>query len=213
MPGLLARGRRRADLHQADAGSAGRDRRCLWSLGALPETLVWDRQAGLHGHGGRPSDEFAAFCGQLRVDWLFCEPADPQAKGVVERLQDFVERTFEPGVDSLIRREILLRAPRTLRADAGGGRPARRAAPAEALEDALKGLEPEEITGPGGLLTQLAGRVIETALGAELTDHLGHPPGGVPDSANVRNGSTAKTVQTDLGPVEVNTPRDRDGYV
>jgi hypothetical protein len=33
--------------------------------------------------------------------------------------------------------------------------------PAEALQDALEGLEPEEITGPGGLLTQLAGRVIE----------------------------------------------------
>ena len=71
--------------------------RCLWSLGALPETLVWDRQAGIHGHGGRPSEEFAAFCGQLRVDWQFCAPADPQAKGVVERLQDFIERSFEPG--------------------------------------------------------------------------------------------------------------------
>lgn len=71
--------------------------RCLWSLGALPETLVWDRQAGLHAGGGRPTDEFAAFCGQLRVDWLFCAPADPQAKGVVERLQDFIERSFEPG--------------------------------------------------------------------------------------------------------------------
>src|SRR3954447_11714572 len=72
-------------------------RRCLWSLGALPQTLVWDRQAGIHGHGGRPSDEFAAFCGQLRVGWHFFEPADPQAKGVVERLQDFIERSFEPG--------------------------------------------------------------------------------------------------------------------
>ncbi|MCA1699157.1 MAG: hypothetical protein LC790_09770 [Actinobacteria bacterium] len=72
-------------------------RRCLWSLGALPQTLVWDRQAGIHGHGGRPSDQFAAFCGQLRVDWRFCEPADPQAKGVVERLQAFLERSFEPG--------------------------------------------------------------------------------------------------------------------
>ncbi len=71
--------------------------RCLWSLGALPQTLVWDRQTGIHGHGGRPSDEFAAFCGQLRVDWRFCEAADPQAKGVVERLQDFLERSFEPG--------------------------------------------------------------------------------------------------------------------
>ena len=45
--------------------------------------------------------------------------------------------------------------------------------PAGALEDALEGLEPEEITGPGGLLTQLAGRVIETALGAELTEPSG----------------------------------------
>jgi hypothetical protein len=72
-------------------------RRCLWSLGAMPQTLVWDRQAGIHGHRGRPSDEFAAFCGQLRVGWHFCEPADPQAKGVVERLQDFIERSFEPG--------------------------------------------------------------------------------------------------------------------
>ena len=71
--------------------------RCLWSLGALPQTLVWDRQAGIHGHGGRPSDEFVGFCGQLRVSWHFCEPADPQAKGVVERLQDFLERSFEPG--------------------------------------------------------------------------------------------------------------------
>jgi transposase len=72
-------------------------RRCLWSLGALPDTLVWDRQAGLHAAGGRPTAEFAAFCGQLRLDWWFCEPRDPQAKGVVERLQDFIERSFEPG--------------------------------------------------------------------------------------------------------------------
>ena len=41
-----------------------------------------------------------------------------------------------------------------------------------------EGSVPEEITGPGGLLSQLAGRVIETALGAELTDHLGYPPAG-----------------------------------
>jgi putative transposase len=83
--------------------------------------------------------------------------------------------------------------------------------PADALEDALKGLSPEEITGPGGLLNRLTGRVIETALGAELTEHLGHPPGGTPAGSNTRNGSTPKTVQTDLGPVEINTPRDRRG--
>ena len=72
-------------------------RRCLWSLGALPETLVWDRQAGLHAGDGRPTEAFAAFCGQLRVGWHFCDAGDPQAKGVVERLQDFMERSFEPG--------------------------------------------------------------------------------------------------------------------
>jgi len=82
--------------------------------------------------------------------------------------------------------------------------------PADVLEDALAGLDPEQITGPGGLLTQLAGRVIETALGAELSEHLGHPPGGVPAGVNVRNGSTPKTVQTELGPVQIKTPRDRD---
>jgi transposase len=72
-------------------------RRCLWSLGGLPRTLVWDRQSGLHAGEGRPTREFAAFCGQLSVGWHFCEKADPQAKGVVERLQDFAERSFEPG--------------------------------------------------------------------------------------------------------------------
>jgi transposase len=71
--------------------------RCLWTLGALPETLVWDRQAGVHAHDGRPTPEFAAFCGELKLDWLFCQPADPQAKGVVERLQGYLETNFEPG--------------------------------------------------------------------------------------------------------------------
>lgn len=71
--------------------------RCLWSLGALPELLVWDRQAGIHAHDGRPTEAFAGFCGELRVDWHFCQPADPQAKGVVERLQGYMETNFEPG--------------------------------------------------------------------------------------------------------------------
>ncbi len=85
--------------------------------------------------------------------------------------------------------------------------------PAEELESALRGLAPDEVTGPGGLATQLAGRVIETALGAELSEHLGYPPGQAPPAGagNHRNGSTPKTVQTELGPVAVNTPRDRSG--
>lgn len=71
--------------------------RCLWSLGALPEVLVWDREGCLHAGGGRPTDAYSAFCGQLKVDWHFCQPADPQAKGAVERLQGYLESNFEPG--------------------------------------------------------------------------------------------------------------------
>jgi putative transposase len=83
--------------------------------------------------------------------------------------------------------------------------------PEEALQDALKGLDPSEITGSGGLLSQLAGRVINAALEGELTDHLGYPPGQAPPGGteNHRNGSTSKTLRTELGPVGVNTPRDR----
>jgi putative transposase len=82
--------------------------------------------------------------------------------------------------------------------------------PRALLAEALEGLEPGEITRPGGLITQLAGRVVEAALAAELTEHLGHPPGGVPAAANVRNGGTTKILSTDLGPVAISTPRDRD---
>ncbi len=71
--------------------------RCLKTLGALPETIVWDREGAIHRGGGEPTDALAAFCGQLGIGWHFCEPADPQAKGVVERLQGFAETNFEPG--------------------------------------------------------------------------------------------------------------------
>ena len=70
---------------------------CFQKLGALPETLVWDREGALHAGGGRPTQPFAAFCGELRVGWRFLEAADPQAKGVVERLQGYLETSFEPG--------------------------------------------------------------------------------------------------------------------
>jgi transposase len=71
--------------------------RCLWSLGALPKLLVWDREGCLHAGGGRPTEVYAAFCGQLLLDWYFCEAKDPQAKGGVERLQGYCETNFEPG--------------------------------------------------------------------------------------------------------------------
>ena len=53
--------------------------------------------------------------------------------------------------------------------------------------------------------------VLETALDAELTEHLGHEHGGTPLGENMRNGTRAKTVLTQIGPVEIEVPRDRDG--
>jgi putative transposase len=70
-----------------------------------------------------------------------------------------------------------------------------------------------DLVGPGGLLTGLTKTVLETALDVELTEHLGydkHDPAGR-GSGNSRNGSRAKTVVTELGPVDVDVPRDRAG--
>ncbi len=71
--------------------------RCLALLGGLPETLVWDREGALHAGDGRPTAGFAAFLGALRLGWRFLEPHDPESKGVVERLQGYLETSFEPG--------------------------------------------------------------------------------------------------------------------
>jgi transposase-like protein len=69
------------------------------------------------------------------------------------------------------------------------------------------------LTGPGGLLGQLTKMVLETALNAELTGHLGyeaHDPAGR-NGGNSRNGTRAKTVLTEIGPIAVDVPRDREG--
>jgi putative transposase len=68
------------------------------------------------------------------------------------------------------------------------------------------------LTGPDGLLKQLTKAVLETALGEEMTEHLGHEPGGRPAAGNVRNGTRAKSVLTEsAGEVEIDVPRDRAG--
>src|SRR5215210_7225843 len=72
------------------------------------------------------------------------------------------------------------------------------------IDELLAGRSGEaEILGPDGLLGELTRRLVERALWAELTEHLGYephaePPGG---TGNARNGSTPKTVLTDHGPV------------
>jgi putative transposase len=70
-----------------------------------------------------------------------------------------------------------------------------------------------QLTGEGGLLARLTKTVVESALEGELDDHLGyekHDPAGR-NGGNSRNGRRGKTVLTDVGPVEIAVPRDRDG--
>ncbi len=69
------------------------------------------------------------------------------------------------------------------------------------------------LVGPGGLLSGLTKTVLETALEAELTEDLGYEPNDAAglNSGNSRNGTRAKTVLTEVGPVEIDVPRDRNG--
>jgi putative transposase len=72
---------------------------------------------------------------------------------------------------------------------------------------------PEQIIGENGLLKQLTKAVLERALQAELTNHLGYeksdPVGH--NSGNSRNGATKKKLKGDFGEIELETPRDREG--
>lgn len=86
--------------------------------------------------------------------------------------------------------------------------------PTELLDQLLAGYsKPEDLTGPEGLLKQLTGALVERALEAEMTDHLGYEPHAAEGrgSGNSRNGKTAKTLTTEQGDVIVEVPRDRNG--
>jgi transposase-like protein len=81
----------------------------------------------------------------------------------------------------------------------------------EHLDELLAGYErPEDLLGEQGLFRQLKKALLERALNAELASHLGHEKGQPAASDNVRNGSYAKTVLTEDGPVELDVPRDRN---
>jgi transposase-like protein len=69
-----------------------------------------------------------------------------------------------------------------------------------------------QLTGAGGLLGQLTKRLVESALEGEMTDHLGYDKHDATgrDGGNSRNGHRSKTVLTEVGPVEIDVPRDRD---
>src|ERR1700688_552295 len=132
-----------------------------------------------------------------------------------------LDETSDPGSAGVERSEPVGRAKRR----AGAAR--RELAVRAELADEVKLLLPdglidellagarteEEIAGPGGLLGQLTKRLVERAMEVELTDHLGYephqePPGG---AGKTRNGSTSKTLLTEHGEVQINTPRDRAG--
>nr|WP_239000860.1 IS256 family transposase [Jiangella asiatica] len=69
-----------------------------------------------------------------------------------------------------------------------------------------------DLVGPNGLLNQLTKNVLETALEAEMSEHLGyekHDRAGR-DSGNSRNGTRTKMVLTEIGPVEIEVPRDTE---
>src|ERR671932_769962 len=85
----------------------------------------------------------------------------------------------------------------------------------DALLDALLKdyTDPKDILGEHGLLRRLTKRLVERALEAELTTHLGYAPHvrQERDGTNCRNGKGKKTVQTETGQFDIEVPRDRDG--
>ena len=97
-----------------------------------------------------------------------------------------------------------------------GGRPAREEPSLEQLAVQLldrAGQEGVALVGPGGLLAGLTKTVLESALEAELSEHVGYAPydrAGY-NSGNSRNGTRTKTVLTEIGPVVLDVPRDRAG--
>ena len=86
--------------------------------------------------------------------------------------------------------------------------------PLEKLLDEIdfKNLTAEEITGPNGLLKQLSKRMLEKAMSAEMDGHLGYEKHERTQTqkSNTRNGTSSKTVTTDIGNIPIDIPRDRN---
>jgi putative transposase len=87
----------------------------------------------------------------------------------------------------------------------------------EAIEKLLEGIDfknlsTSEIAGPNGLLKQLTKRLVEKAMNAEMTDHLGYEKHAISEKQvnNSRNGKSKKTVNTEIGDISIEVPRDRN---
>ncbi|MEO8968913.1 MAG: IS256 family transposase [Solirubrobacteraceae bacterium] len=133
-------------------------------------------------------------------------------------------REFEEGFAGVSRSEPVGRAQRDIGgADLDGpalpglpgGGCVERPELSDELIDALLGADTsaQAIAGPDGLLPQLTRRLLERALQAEITEHLGYQAGRAPlgGAGNSRNGQPPKTVLTDQGPLRIRSPRDRNG--
>jgi len=98
----------------------------------------------------------------------------------------------------------------------GGKKQAEQAAERQAAVELVRLVKAQglSLTGPDGLLKQLTKTVLETALGEEMTEHLGyekHGPAGA-GTGNLRNGTRSKSVLTEAsGQVEIDVPRDLAG--
>jgi len=82
--------------------------------------------------------------------------------------------------------------------------------PEELLDELVKGpMSEDELTA---VCLSLKKAIVERAMGAEMSQHLGYQPGDAkpPEQGNHRNGTSGKTVLTDEGPVRIEVPRDRD---
>ncbi len=84
----------------------------------------------------------------------------------------------------------------------------------EVLKELLEGYKkPEDLLGPEGLLKRLTAALVEKALSAEMTEHLGYEKHEASSrgSGNSRNGTSEKTLKSESGEMAIEVPRDRNG--
>ncbi|WP_249019252.1 IS256 family transposase [Conexibacter sp. S30A1] len=125
------------------------------------------------------------------------EPPNPGAARPVPGLEEAVERAI---------------ARRRVRCAVGGVEES--LISDEVIDELLAGARTEEeILGSGGVLGRLTKRLVERAMNAELTCHVGYEPHQEPagGAANQRNGTSVKTLVSDHGKIVIDAPRDRAG--
>ena len=109
--------------------------------------------------------------------------------------------------------EVTVSAPVAAKKDGSG--PSRDAVPPELIDELMAKVRTDgiQLLGDGGLIAEFSKRILERALDEELTDELGYERGDPAGrgSGNSRNGTTPKTVITEIGAVDLDVPRDRAG--